>query len=48
MIQDMADELWALEQETLNDGHDSEVTQESELEQEDSEITMAEDEEQYD
>ena len=46
MIQDLAEELQAIEQESLNDGHDSEVTQESDLEQEDSEITLTEDEEQ--
>ena len=46
MIQDFAQELQALEQESLNDGHDSEVTQESDLEQGDSEITLTEDEEQ--
>ena len=46
MIQDLAEELQAIEQESLNDGHVSEVTQESDLEQEDSEITLTEDEEQ--
>ena len=46
MIQDLAEELQAIEQESLNDGHDSEVTQESDLEQEDSEISLTEDEEQ--
>ena len=46
MIQDLAEELQAIELESLNDGHYSEVTQESDLEQEDSEITLTEDEEQ--
>ena len=46
MIQNLAEELQAIEQESLNDGHDSEVTQESDLEQEDSEITLTEDKEQ--
>ena len=30
-IQDLAEELQAIEQESLNDGHDSEVTQESDI-----------------
>ena len=46
MIQDLAEELQAIEQESLNNGHDSEVTQERDLEQEDSETSMTEDEEQ--
>ena len=46
MIQDLAEELQAIEQESLNDGHDSEVTQESDSEQEVSEINLTEDEEQ--
>ena len=46
MIHDLAVELQAIEQESLNDSHDSEVTQESDLEQEDSEASMTEDEEQ--
>ena len=46
MIQDLAEELQAIEQESFNDGHDSEVTQESDLEEEDSEISITEDEEQ--
>ena len=46
MIQDLAEELQTIEQESLNNGHDSEVTQESDLEQEDSETSMTEDEEQ--
>ena len=46
MIQDLAEKLQAIEQESLDDGQNSEVTQESDLEQEDSEISMTEDEEQ--
>ena len=46
MIQDLAEELQAVEQESLNGSHGSEVTQESDLEQEDSEITLTDDEEQ--
>ena len=41
----MAEELQAIEQESLNDGHHSEVTQENDLEQEDSETSLTEDEE---
>ena len=40
LIQDLAQELQALEQESLNDGHDSKVTQGSDLEQEDSETSL--------
>ena len=46
LIQDLAEELQALEQESLNDSHDSEITQGSDLEQEDSETSLTEDEEQ--
>ena len=46
MVQDLAEELQTIEQESLNDSHDSEVTKESDLEQEDSETSMTEDEEQ--
>ena len=46
MIQDLAEELQTIEQESLDDGHNSEVTQESDLEQGDSETSMTEDEEQ--
>ena len=46
MIQDLAEELQAIEQESLHDGCDSEVTQESDLEQKDSEINLTQDEEQ--
>ena len=42
MIQDLAEELQAIEQESLDDGHNSEVTQESDLEQEASETSMTE------
>ena len=45
MIQVLAEELHTIEQESLNNGHGSEVTQESDLEQEDSEAGMTEDEE---
>ena len=37
LIQELTEELQAIEQESLNDEHDSEGTQESDLEQEDSE-----------
>ena len=37
MIQELTEELQAIEQESLNDEQDSEATQESDLEQEDSE-----------
>ena len=37
LIQELTEELQAIEQESLNDGPDSEATQESDLEQEDSE-----------
>ena len=36
LIQEISEELQAIEEELLNDEHDSEVTQESDLEQEDS------------
>ena len=45
MTQDLAEEVKTIEQESLDDGHNSEVTQESDLEQEDSETRMTEDEE---
>ena len=44
MMQDLAEELQAIEQESLDDGHNSEVTQESDLE--DSETSMTKDEKQ--
>ena len=40
MLQDLAGELQAIEQESLDDGHNSEVTQGSDLEEEDSEGSM--------
>ena len=40
------EELQAIEQESLNDEHDSEATQESDLEQEDSEKCLTDDKEQ--
>ena len=46
MLQGLAEELQAIEQESLNDGHNSEATQESGLEKEDSEDSMTEVEEQ--
>ena len=46
MIQGLAEELQAIEQESLDNGQNSEVTQESDLEQEDCETSMTEDEEQ--
>ena len=46
MIQELMEELQAIEQESLNDEHDSEATQESDLEQEDSENCLTEDKEQ--
>ena len=46
MIQELTEELQAIEQESLNDKHDSEVTQESDLEQEDSENCLTDDKEQ--
>ena len=46
MTQELTVELQAIEQESLNDEHDSEATQESDLEQEDSEKCLTDDEEQ--
>ena len=46
MIQDLAEELQTIQQESLDDGHNSEITQESDLEQEDGETIMTEDKEQ--
>ena len=46
LIQDLAEELQALEQESVHNGHDSEITQEIDLQQEDSETSLTEDEEQ--
>ena len=42
ILQDMAGELQAIEQESLEDDHNSEATQESHLEQEDIEDSMTE------
>ena len=44
LIQELTEELQAIEQESLNDEHDSKVTLESDLEQEDSENCFTEDE----
>ena len=46
MIQELTEELQAIEQESLNYEQDSEATQESDLEQEDSENCLTDDEEQ--
>ena len=46
MIQELMEELQAIDQESLNDEQDSEATQESDLEQEDSENYLTEDQEQ--
>ena len=46
LIQELTEELQAIEQESLNDEPDSEVTQESDLEQEDSKNCFTEVEEQ--
>ena len=46
MIEELMVELQAIDQESLNEGQDSEATQESDLEQEDSENYLTEDEEQ--
>ena len=46
MLEDLAGELQAIEQESLDDGHNSEATQESDLEQEDSEDSVTEVEDQ--
>ena len=44
LIQELTEELQAIEQESPNDEHDSEATQESDLEQEDSKNCLTEDE----
>ena len=46
MIQELTEELQSIDQELWNDEWDSEVTQESDLEQEDSEDYLTETEEQ--
>ena len=42
MLQDLAGELQAIEKESLEDGHNSEATQESDLEQQNSKDSMTE------
>ena len=42
MLQDLAGELQAIVHESLDDGHNSEATQEIDLEEEDSEGSMTE------
>ena len=44
LIQEITEELQAIEEESLKDKHDSEATQESDLEQEDSENYLTDDE----
>ena len=46
MIQELTEELQAIEQESLNDEQGPEATQESDLEQEDSENCLTDDKEQ--
>ena len=46
MIQELTEELQLIDQESLNEEHESEVTQESDLEQEDTEDYLTEMEEQ--
>ena len=46
MIQELTEELQAIDKESLNDEQDSEATQESDLEQEDSENSLTDDGEQ--
>ena len=46
MIQELTEELQAIDQESLNDEQDSEAMQESNLEQEDSENCLMDDGEQ--
>ena len=46
IIQELTEELQSIDQESLNDERDSEVAQESDLEQEDSEDCLTETEEQ--
>ena len=46
VLQDLTGELQAMEQESLENGHNSEATQESDLKQEDSKESMTEDEDQ--
>ena len=44
LIQEITEELQAIEKESLSDEHDSEATQESDLEQEDSDNYLTDDE----
>ena len=44
LIQEITEELQAIEEESLEDDQDSDVTQVSDLEQEDSDVTPTEDE----
>ena len=44
LIQELTEELQAIEQESLNDEHDSEATQGRDLEQEDRENCLTDDE----
>ena len=44
LIQEITEELQAIEEESLNDEHDSKATQESDLEQEDSDNYLTDDE----
>ena len=46
MIQELMEELQSMDQESLNEEQESEVTQESDLEQEDSKDYLTETEEQ--
>ena len=46
LIQELTEELQAIDQEFINDEQDSEATQESDLEQEDSDICLTDDGEQ--
>ena len=43
LIQEITEELQAIEEESLNDEHDSDATQESDMEQEDSENCLTDD-----
>ena len=44
LIQEITEELQVIEEESMNDEHDSEATQESDLEQEDSDNYLTDDE----
>ena len=46
MIQELTEDLQSMKQESLTEGHESEVTQESDLEQEDNEEYLTETEDQ--